>query len=155
TSTVRIEPLRDESVSREALEKTTIEQRGDEIRIETPRRSSFLRRAPALSAHITVPTGSSIEAKLDSADLHADGEYDSAWIKSGAGDIRIDTVRAETSAQAGSGDISLTRAHGRTRAQAGSGDVRIRRAEGQVKISTGSGDIRVDETYEQTQINSG
>jgi DUF4097 and DUF4098 domain-containing protein YvlB len=155
TSTVRIEPHSDNDASREAVERTTVEQRGDEIRIETPRKSSFLRRAPMLSARITVPIGSSVEAKLDSADLHADGEYEDAMVKSGSGDIRLDTVRGETSAQSGSGDITVMRAQGRTRAEAGSGEIRLRVTEGAVKASTGSGDIRLDEAHDQAQVNSG
>lgn len=155
TTTIRIEAHRGDSASQDALEKTIVEQRGDEIRIETPRKSSLLRRSPQLSARITVPAGSSVEAKLDSADLHAEGEYRDALIKSGSGDVRVDTVTEETSVQSGSGDITVMRATGRARAEAGSGDVTLRTVEGPTKVSTGSGDIRVDEAHGQTQVNSG
>jgi DUF4097 and DUF4098 domain-containing protein YvlB len=155
TSTVRLDPYRDDDASREALEKTTVEQRGGEIRIETPRKSSIFRRGAKLRARITVPTGSGIEAKIESADLTASGDYRSVVVKTGSGDVRLDTVDGETSVQSGSGDVDVTRTGDRARIQAGSGDIAIRTSRGQVSISTGSGDIRVDEAADAVQANSG
>jgi DUF4097 and DUF4098 domain-containing protein YvlB len=155
TSTVELEAYRDDDASREALERTTVEQRGDEIRIETPRKSGIFRRGAKLGARITVPTGSDIEAKIDSADLTASGGYGNALVKTGSGDIRLDTVDEETSIQTGSGDVDVTRAGTRTRIQAGSGDVALRTTRGQASVSTGSGDIRLDEAADTVQANSG
>jgi DUF4097 and DUF4098 domain-containing protein YvlB len=155
TSTVRLEAYRDDDASQAALEQTTVEQRGDEIRIETPRKSSFFRRGAKLRARITVPTGSDVEAKLESADLDASGSYRNALVKSGSGDVRLDTVDDETSVQSGSGDVDVTEAGGRTRIQSGSGDIAIRTSRGQVSISTGSGDIRVDDAENAVQANAG
>src|SRR5262245_12538646 len=82
TSTVQIELYRDDDASRDALEKVTVEQRGDEIRIETPRKTGgFFKRGGKLLARIAVPTGSSLDAKIESADLAASGTYANATVK--------------------------------------------------------------------------
>ena len=155
TSSVRIEPYRDDDAGREAMEKTTVEQRGDEIRIETPRKSGIFRRGGRLRARIEIPNGSSVEAKIDSADLTTRGTLASALVKTGSGDIRLDTVNGEASVSSGSGEVDVDHGGELTRIQTGSGDSSVRDAKGRVQISTGSGDIRVDEAIGAVQVNSG
>ncbi|HYJ70137.1 MAG TPA: DUF4097 family beta strand repeat-containing protein [Nocardioidaceae bacterium] len=157
TSTVEIEPYRDDDASREAVDRTTVEQRGDEILIETPRKTggSIFRRSAKIRARITVPTGSDIEAKIDSADLTARGQYGSVQVKTGSGDVRLETVDDEISVASGSGDVDVRLGGERTRIQAGSGDLSIRGSRGQVNLTTGSGDIRIDEAGDAVQATSG
>jgi DUF4097 and DUF4098 domain-containing protein YvlB len=155
TSTVQIDAYRDDDASRDALDQTTVEQRGDQIRIETPRKSSIFRRGVKLRARIIVPTGSSIEAKIDSADLNAVGTFANALVKTGSGDVRLEQVDDESSVQSGSGDVDLTLGGANTRIQAGSGDISITMARGRVSASTGSGDIRLDTAQDAVQATSG
>jgi DUF4097 and DUF4098 domain-containing protein YvlB len=155
TSTVRLDAYRDDDASRDVLERTIVEQRGNEIRVESPRKSSFFRRGIKLRARITVPVGSSVEAKTDSADLSASGSLANAIVKTGSGDIRLDHVDEETSVATGSGDVDLASGGATTRVESGSGDLSIRHARGRVNVSTGSGDIRVGAADDTVQANSG
>ena len=154
-STVEVISDRDDEGTRDAVAETRVEQRGDTIVIEGPRRSTFFRRGPQLELHITVPEHSMLQAKIESADLTVTGALSDVDVKTGSGDVRIDTVSGDASVQTGSGDLEIEHAGRSTRVQGGSSDVRIREADGSVNASTGSGDIEIERVAGRAQVNSG
>ncbi len=153
-TTVDLRASHDEA-SRQALADVRVEQRGDDIIVEAPRRSSFLRRGPHLHVRIEVPQQSQLDARLDSAELTTSGRLTDARVKSGSGNVRLDTVTEDTDVKSGSGDVEIERAGCSSKVQSGSGDVRIRSAGGTVTVGTGSGDVDVEHVDGATQLNSG
>lgn len=154
-TTVEVTASRDDEASREAVAETRVEQRGNDIAVEGPRRWTFFRREPQLTLRVQMPSDSSVEAKIHSAELTVSGRLAEADVKTGSGDVRLDTVVGETSVQSGSGDVEIERAGSATRLQSGSGDVRLRAAEGSVNAATGSGDVSIDEVAGPLRANSG
>lgn len=153
-TTVEITARADEA-GQEAIAETRVEQRGNDIVIEAPRRSSFFRRGPELRVHVVLPVQSQLDARVNSADLHTSGRLMTATVKTGSGDVRLDTVTEDTHVQAGSGDIEIQVAGLSTKVQSGSGDVRIRQSRGQLNVNTGSGDIEVDRAESPVQLSTG
>ena len=154
-TTVEVTTRRDDEASQEAVAETRVEQRGGDIVIEGPRRSAFFRRGPQLQLRVRVPSDSGLEAKIESADLTVTGRLTDVGVKTGSGDVRLDTVTGDTTIQSGSGDVEIQSAGTSTRLQSGSGAVRLRTAAGGVSTSTGSGDIAIDQVSGALQANSG
>jgi len=152
---VEVSSVRDDDAGREAVADTRVEQRDGDVVIEAPRRSGFFGREPGLRLRVRLPRRSNLDAKIDSADLVATGQLGAVNIKTGSGDVRLDTVLEEISVQAGSGDVEIERAFGSTRVKSGSGDIRIRAAEGGITALTGSGDIDIDHADAGVQADSG
>jgi hypothetical protein len=147
--------LRGDGDSGDALAaETLIEQRGDEVLVDVPRRTGFLRRSPQLTLTVTLPEGSRVDVRSESADLDATGRLGDAQVKAGSGDTRIEQAN-DVTVQAGSGDVDLGTAHGFATLTAGSGDITARSITGPGRVSTGSGDIRVERADGPLQANSG
>ncbi len=139
----------------ELIARTTVEQRGDQVVVEIPRRGvGFMRRVPELVITARVPTGSTLEVASDSADIRTTGRLDSVRTKTGSGDVLLADV-GDAHAQTGSGDTQIERADRSVRVQSGSGDVVVRAVEGSCSVGTGSGDVRIDRASGPVQVNSG
>jgi len=154
-TTVELSVRGDHQGSAEAVAETRVEQRGSDIVVEAPRRTSSFRRSPRLQLRVRVPSDSELRAKIESADVTVTGRLTDVSIKTGSGNVRLDTITGDTTIQSGSGDIEIQSAGNATRLQSGSGDVRLRAAAGSVNASTGSGDITVDGVAGQLQASSG
>jgi len=153
---VTITPAAGHSDARQqALAGAVVEQRGDQIVVEVPRRSvGFLGRGSALAISVLVPAGSTAEVFTDSADLRTTGLLGAVHAKSGSGDLVIEHA-GEVSTHTGSGNTAVTRADGPVQVRSGSGDVAVHAAAGGCSVSTGSGDIRVERAEGPVQINTG
>ncbi|ADV82609.1 DUF4097 family beta strand repeat-containing protein [Terriglobus saanensis] len=111
---------------------------------------------------VTLPAGSSIEARSGSGDIRARafngpfaahtgsgdvevGELGSnVRLDTGSGSIRANGVRGAAIARTGSGDIELHQtAPGDVRAETGSGSIRLQGINGGLRANTGSGDIEI------------
>lgn len=154
-TTVEIRSKRDDESSREAIAETKVEQRGDTIVVESPRRSALFRRGPQLQLRVVVPADSALQAKIESADLTVSGPLAEANVKSGSGDVRLESVSGDTSVQSGSGDVEIASCGRSARLQTGSGDLRIHEAAGNLNTTTGSGDVEIGRVDGTAQINSG
>ena len=64
-------------------------------------------------------------------------------VKSGSGDVRIETSRGPSLVETGSGDIQVDHAQAELRVKSGSGDVELDHGGGAVAVSTGSGDVEI------------
>lgn len=138
-----------------AMAGALVEQRGDQIVVEVPRRSvGFLRRGSDLAISIVLPAGSTAEILSDSATLRTTGILGAVSAKSGSGGVVIEHAR-EVTVHTGSGDTDVTRADGPVRVRSGSGDVAVHAAAGGCSVGTGSGDIRVERADGPLQINTG
>jgi DUF4097 and DUF4098 domain-containing protein YvlB len=155
-STVELDASGDDEVSRDLIAQTKVDQHGDEISIVAPRRFFVLfGRRPHLDVAVTVPTGSALAIRTESADVEARGDFGETSIETGSGDVRLDTVTAEARIKTGSGEAFVGQVDGSLRVESGSGDLELRRVAGDATISTGSGDIEVESVQGELRVNSG
>ena len=137
-------------------EEAAVEQRGDKIVVIGPqRRGGFFSGNRRLDVHVTVPDGTDLTTKLGSADLVARGSLGVAALRSGSGDIRLETAGSEVQIESGSGDVSLGVVAGDLRTKAGSGNVSVRELGGAGTISTGSGDVDVQHASGDVHVKTG
>jgi DUF4097 and DUF4098 domain-containing protein YvlB len=137
-------------------DETTVEQRGDKIVVIGPqRRGGFFTGDRGLDVQVTVPEGTDLTTKLGSADLVAGGPLGAAALRSGSGDIRLETAGSEVQVESGSGDVTLGAVGGDLRAKAGSGDVTLQELGGSGTISTGSGDVEVHRASGDVHVKTG
>ena len=154
TDSVTVDLRGSDDTGRGLAAETVIEQRGDEVVVEVPRRTGFLRRSPQLQLAVTLPEGSRVDVRTESADLDATGRLGDTQVKTGSGDTRIEHA-ADLTVQSGSADVSVGTTDGFATLTAGSGDVTARAIGGPGRVSTGSGDIRVERGNGPLQVNSG
>ncbi|HEX6254651.1 MAG TPA: DUF4097 family beta strand repeat-containing protein [Euzebyales bacterium] len=138
---------------RSAAEKTRVERTDDGLLVRAPKLRSWLSRSGGGSVDVTIalPAGSHVHGALGSADVSATGHLGDCRIKTGLGNLRLET--AETvHLRSGSGDITVARVTGRTDVLTGSGDVRldelgagavVKNSNGDTWIGVTAGDLRV------------
>ena len=142
-STVELTPL--DADAEQAIAEAVVEHRHDHLVVHLPRGRSglFRNRAAKVAVDIRVPTGSSMRAKLHSADVTTRGALDDVHIELGSGDAVIDTVTGSARVESGSGDFQLQRCDGDLNATLGSGDVNVETVRGRVQTRAGSGDVTI------------
>lgn len=159
----------------ELIEQFTVEQRGDEVVVESPKaRSSLLGWSGRASVDVEVdlPERSELDLRLGSGDITASGVFGRAAmatgsgdvdvdevaggdLKSGSGDIDVRTVKGPLTVKTGSGDVTVQAANADLDVVSGSGDVQLRRAESGVKVKTGSGDVAIGSSVGDVDILTG
>jgi DUF4097 and DUF4098 domain-containing protein YvlB len=173
-TTVELTSRRDDNTSREMIEQTVVDQRGDDVVVRVPRRSGGLfGSTPQLRLEVTVPHGTRLNVRSDSADLAARGTYGesrvtsgsgdvsverltgSAQVRSGSGDVRVDAADGDLTVGTGSGDVDLGTTSGALTVQSGSGDVTADSVAGPARVQTGSGDIEVRRAEEDVKAQTG
>jgi hypothetical protein len=130
----------------ELLERTLVELRGDELRIELRGRRGIFASLGHGGLHATVrcPADSTLVARVASADVEARGRLASAEVQTASGDVSIEETTGALSAESASGDLAVGRAGGELTLQAVSGDMRVREAATNVRATSVSGDVRLD-----------
>ncbi len=68
---------------------------------------------------------------------------DTALVKTGAGDITIDSLAAESDIKAGAGAITIGYVGAATQVKTGAGSIEVREAAAPVMLKSGSGDLSV------------
>ncbi len=152
-TTVELEALRDDDATREAIERATVEQSGNEITIEIgtggkgfgvgPAWISF-GRTPQVGIRIRCPEGADLDCTTASADLAATGRLGQVELKTASGDTTVESV-ASLRVQSASGDVRAVTVDGEARLQTVSGDVRVRTVIGAASATLVSGDLAVDD----------
>ena len=155
TTTVQLKPGRGEGAA-ELVEQTVVEQRGDDIIVEAPRRpSTFFGRTPSCDVVVRIPYDSTVDVRVNSGDLQTTGRLAGVKVKSGSGDVQLDLVSGRIDVATGSGDIQLRQGGGPTKLATGSGDVQVREVADVATIGTGSGDVQVRQSHARLDISSG
>ena len=146
----------DHGAGHDLLAAATVEQRGNEIVIDVPSRSSgAFGRSPEVELSVVVPSGSDLALRTRSADIAAIGTYGEASVETGSGDIRLGTFAGDVRLRAGSGDLSVDGVRGSLRAESGSGDISVHEVGGLATVSSGSGDISIDRLGGEAKLSSG
>jgi hypothetical protein len=152
---VVLQALRDDDVTRTAIENAVVEQSGTTITVEIAGKSwGFLGRSPSVGVRIRCPYGSTLDCTTASADVSATGRIGDANVKTASGDILLDHVGGSLDVQTASGDVRLTAVDGQARLKTVSGDARIGTARAGLDVSLVSGDLELDEVHSDLTANS-
>jgi hypothetical protein len=146
---VELLPLRDNDVTRQAIEEARVELvphgGGHEVIVEVKRKSGLLiGRGSRVEVRIRCPHGSDLSLRASSADLSATGALGAVEVKTASGDITLDRA-ARLRVDTASGDVRARDVDGATELRTASGNVSLRRSGGPLTASLVSGDLEVDE----------
>lgn len=137
-------------------DQVVVDQSGDQISVVAPRqRTGFLGGDSRIDVVVTIPTDSDLAVKTGSADISADGTLGTGKVKSGSGDVQLDTFGGPLVVDTGSGSIRLEETRGELRIKSGSGDIHVAHAASAVAISTGSGDVELGTVNGPTVVKTG
>ena len=145
-TTVELVALNDSKATREAIDATTVDQRGDEIVVHVPARFAALPgRGPSIAMRVNAPHEAALRIKSGSAPVTATGRYGTTRIDTGSGDIEVGDIVDSGRVQSGSGDVRIQRVAKDIVVKTGSGDIAVGTFAGDASFGTGSGDIEVTE----------
>lgn len=139
-------------VTGRGADATEVTFESGELRVIGPKQASFFRDA-SIHVALTLPHESSLALRSGSADLKATGTLGVVDVKSGSGDVLLETV-GEARIKTGSGDISITTTRGDLSIKSGSGDVKLGTAAA-VQVTTGSGDLIAGTITGPTAVKTG
>ncbi|MGZ4447723.1 MAG: DUF4097 family beta strand repeat-containing protein [Nocardioides sp.] len=142
-------------VTGRGADEVTVRQEGEEISVVARhQRAGFLSGDAHLDVRVTLPTDSDLAVKTGSASVTVDGSVASTQVKSGSGDVRLESV-GQTLVETGSGDVRVDEARAELRVKSGSGDINIGHAASAVSVSTGSGDVEIGTTNGPAVVKTG
>jgi hypothetical protein len=151
---VELDALRDDEVTRTAIQNAVVEQSGNTVTVEIAGKSwGFLGRSPSVGIRIRCPYGSAVDCTTASADLSATGRIGDGVVKTASGDVQLEHVGGSLDVQTASGDLRVTQVDGQARLKTVSGDARVRVARAGLDVTMVSGDLAVDEAH--TDISAG
>lgn len=134
------------AAGQDAVAEARVEQQRSGIVVDVPRhRGGLFRPHPAVGIEITVPTGSTLEVKAESADIEANGTFADAVVTSGSGEVQVGDVTGSAKLKSGSGAVAAGRIGKALVVTTGSGDVRVDHSGRTASVTAGSGDIRIAE----------
>jgi DUF4097 and DUF4098 domain-containing protein YvlB len=133
-----------------------VDHADDQLSVVAPhQRAGFLSGDSRLDIRVTVPTDSDLAVKTGSADIGVDGTVGTSRLKSGSGQVDVETFSGPAVVETGSGDIRVDEARAELRIKSGSGDINIGHAGGSVVVSTGSGGVEIGTTHGPTVVKTG
>lgn len=154
-TTVELQALRDDDVTRNAIENATVEQRGDTVTVEIAKQGwGFLGRSPSVGIRIRCPYGTALDCTTASADIAATGRIGEVNLKTASGDVQLEHVDGSLDASTASGDIRVSMVDGPASLNLVSGDARIGTARSRLSVSLVSGDLEVGEARTDLSANS-
>jgi hypothetical protein len=143
-ATVEVVPFDNSDASRDAAARTRVELHDGTLFVQTPEWTGWLfRRGPQVRVSVRLPQDGGLAVKVASADVGAAGRYRSASLVSASGDLSVEHVTGDVSANAASGDVRVGRADGSLKVNGASGDVAVGYVGGETSANSASGDIVV------------
>ncbi len=140
----------------DALAEARVEQDRGAVLVELPRhRGGLFRAHPAVGIEITVPHGSTLEVRAESADVTAAGTFGEALITSGSGRVQVGEVTGSAKLKSGSGAVTAGAVGTAALITTGSGNVSLDRTGHSARITVGSGHIRIGEVSGDTVTKTG
>jgi len=138
-----------------AAELTRVECADGHLLLKTPRLRSWSIKSDGGSVDVTIelPAGSQVHGTAQLASFDCDGRLGDCRIKTGLGPIRLD--QADTvSLKSGIGDITVESATGHAEVTTGSGDVRLRELDSSAVIKNSNGDTWVGSVGGDARLNA-
>ncbi len=155
TTTVELTPEKGDDSAQDLIDRTTVEQRGNEVVVLMPKaKGGLFRRGTSVQAVIHLPVDSDIHVETASADVDTRGPLADVHVSTGSGDVSLDLTTA-LKARLGSGDLRLGAARGSVDIKGGSSDLVIGDVAGAATILTGSGDVLLDHVGGRLTVKSG
>ena len=159
-TTVDVEALRDDEVTREAIAAMRIEARDrggfHEVVVEAPKRSGgwlgALGRGPKIGVRVRCPHDADVRINTSSADIEVEGRVEEAEVNTASGDVSLEHVTVSLKANTASGDISVREIGGPGAIKTASGDVRVHRSHGALTANLVSGDFELGEAFDDISI---
>ncbi len=113
------------------------------LRVEIAAKNQYFGPSGAVDVTVSLPAGSSVEAKAASVELRGVGRLGDVTVEGAHGEVVFDEA-ASLRLTAHAGDVSIGRLTGSARITTGKGDIRIAEAaSGNLVLSTQAGDITV------------
>jgi DUF4097 and DUF4098 domain-containing protein YvlB len=130
----------------EAVERATIAQSGDEVRVELYEERAIILalRSAKVRARVACPRGTRLRIDVVSADVAARGQFGPSTVKSVSGDVELGDVDGDLDLKTVSGDASAGRVSSSATLNTVSGDLSVRELGGSAKGKTVSGDVELD-----------
>ena len=145
---VELQALRDDEVTRNAIQNAVVEQSGTTVTVEIAGKSwGFLGRSPSVGIRIRCPYGSALDCTTASADVSATGRLGDSVVKTASGDIALEHIGGSLEIQTASGDLRVSAVDGQARLKSVSGDIRLGIARAALDASLVSGDLELDEAH--------
>jgi DUF4097 and DUF4098 domain-containing protein YvlB len=128
---------------------------GHEVIVDASSRRGLLGfREGEYRVRIRAPHGSTVRARLASADISGRGTFGAVEVDVASGDVAFEDVAAQGRVNTASGDVELRRV-GSAKVNSASGDVRIDESVAAVEVNTASGDIELRSVSEgQVKVHS-
>lgn len=157
---VELVPLNNADSTREAIERASVGQRGDEIHVELEGRGWSITignwgiGSPKVGVRVTCPTGSALDCDTASADVRSSGTLGEGRIRTASGDVTVEEVTGRLELKTASGDLRLERAGGPCSITTVSGDVDAGTLGADLAVNSVSGDVQVGEVGGDVAISS-
>lgn len=119
----------------------TVTQSGSTVQI-----SHEARRTLGGASHdvfVKAPEGSSVDARVASADVSTRGRLADVMVATASGDLSVDEAHGSVDAKTASGRVVVDHCSGSLRARTASGRIEIHRLAGDAGVVTASGDVRI------------
>jgi len=153
-TTVELEALRDDDATRDAIERATVEQRGDEIVVEIEKSGwGLFSRSAKVGVLIRCPQGASLDCNAASADLLATGLLADVTVRTASGDVVLSHV-GDLAVTSASGDVRVEELQGSGRVNTVSGDTEIRGVRSMLAVNSVSGDVELGRVDEDVSVQS-
>lgn len=140
----------------EAAEKTRVEYSDGRLLIRAPKPRGLgyigLGKTGSIDVTVELPTDSNLNGEAGWADFRGSGRLGDILIKTGAGDIRLDSTR-QLHLTTGAGSVTVNRAMGRTELTA-AGDMHIGEIDGEAEIKNLNGKTWVGEVTGALRVKS-
>jgi DUF4097 and DUF4098 domain-containing protein YvlB len=145
TAVVDITPYDSTDAAVEAARNAKVEMHGDTLVVAAPEPVTawLWRRLGRLRITLKVPAGSSLSAKVASADLTARGRFGAASLNVASGDCYVEHLTESATVKTASGGVTVDRADQPIHVNSASGDISVGYLGADSGIHAASGDIRV------------
>ena len=153
-TTVDLTALRDDEATRDAIERATVEQRGDEIVVEIEKSGwGLFSRSAKVDLRVRCPHDTSLDLNTASADLSANGRLGEVTVKSASGDVGLAHVGPLVVTTA-SGDVRVQELQADGRVNTVSGDLRIAGVRAELAANSVSGDVELGDVDDSVSVQS-
>lgn len=140
---VGVSPVGSSRQDREAAENTIVDIKGDELRIESPKGTGYMRETVQLKIVVNVPTESSVKIGVASAPVNCAGQFRIVSITSASGDVNVDKTTGDVRLRSASGALQIESAAAKFNARTASGDITANSVVGPSTLRSSSGHVKI------------
>ena len=140
---VAITALDSSRQDRESVNNTSVVLINDELIIEPPKGSSYLRSSTRLNIKARVPIDSSAKINVASAVVNCDGRYKDLNITTASGEIYVEDITGNLTLKTATANSQIGDVGGKLTARSASGNITFGHVAGKMIVRSGSGNIKI------------